>query len=652
MKKFDTKVTLATIKNDMNKSDSAIREAVANAIDAKSKNIYLCLYEEEATAGLMKVKYFSLDIADDGDGIPSSEEDFEKVFCQYKVSTKKEKSNYGRRGKGRYTYLTLVTDSDNVSIYTRSKKENFKINFECKDNENITIIHNKYSDKIQTPLSSSYTTLIQFKDLDSNKFNIDKKNKDEYIDDIKNEIITYFADRIASESVNIYVNGTLLKISDFLEEGIISKEIKIEENEDEIVFKVDFYIWNEKVKLKADRQKHILFLDAQSMLKGIAPSGKHKLTFGGIPRNHSVIVKSKYFNERDFIEESSDHTHILSDHILKDLRQRIAIQLEYILLKIYNKNINSISKEYLNFLNVTQDQITHSVYESLLLPFIQKFGNKKIAGEVKSIIARLVETLASESPDSFIRNMETILSLSEEESRKVQYIQENYGVIKAITEKEKLIKRIDFLNTFDKLVNGDKRGLVKERSQLQQVIDKNLWLISEDFEDVALSDIYSDQALKTILEQDGMYQYDSDKLYEISLEQNIKKIPDIYIPIKKENIIYIVEIKKPTVSISQKIINDVMIKYVKTLDSINKKYNKSNERKIYGIAISDTKTGSVISMGDIDTEGIKVIAKSWSELIEETRKRYMAKIDDLDKKVKNSHWETLEDFILSHGGKI
>jgi hypothetical protein len=50
-----------------------------------------------------------------------------------------------------------------------------------------------------------------------------------------------------------------LKISDFLEDGSISKEIKIEEHEDEIVFKVDFYIWNEKVKLKADRKKHILF---------------------------------------------------------------------------------------------------------------------------------------------------------------------------------------------------------------------------------------------------------------------------------------------------------------------------------------------------------------------------------------------------------
>ena len=39
MKSFDTKVTFQSIKNDIKPSDSAIIEAVANAIDAESKNI-------------------------------------------------------------------------------------------------------------------------------------------------------------------------------------------------------------------------------------------------------------------------------------------------------------------------------------------------------------------------------------------------------------------------------------------------------------------------------------------------------------------------------------------------------------------------------------------------------------------------------------
>jgi len=38
MATHNTKVTFNTIKSDINKSDSALREAVANAIDANSKN--------------------------------------------------------------------------------------------------------------------------------------------------------------------------------------------------------------------------------------------------------------------------------------------------------------------------------------------------------------------------------------------------------------------------------------------------------------------------------------------------------------------------------------------------------------------------------------------------------------------------------------
>ena len=74
---FDTKVTFKTIKNDIRKSDSAIREAVANAIKKKKKNIYIYVYieQDKGSLGLMH-EYFCLDIADDGDGIPSDPIEF------------------------------------------------------------------------------------------------------------------------------------------------------------------------------------------------------------------------------------------------------------------------------------------------------------------------------------------------------------------------------------------------------------------------------------------------------------------------------------------------------------------------------------------------------------------------------------------------
>ena len=648
MAKHDTKVTLDTIKSDINKSDSAIREAIANAIDADSKNIYINLYSEEIKS-TVTINYFSLDIADDGDGIPKDNVDFEKAFCRYKDSPKTEKSNYGKRGKGRYTYLVLTNKPENISIYSKDSNTFFKINFDCKDNENIKINRDVFDDKVDTPIKKVYTTLIQFKNLDMNNFEIKNKNdKDEVLEDIKNEIITFFADRIASKSINIYLNNELLNINAYLEKDIISKEIE----ESKIKFSVDFYIWNNKIKLKSDRQKHILFFDEDNRLRGILPSGKNKLAFSGKSRDHSMIVKSKYFNNKDFSNNSDSYNNLFTDEIIKNLKNKISMELEVILKKIYFENIDKLSDEYIYFLKSSQDEITQNVYHSLFLPFVSKFGGKKIAPEIKSVIANLVNVLVSEAPDSFINNLGTILNLTKEDSEKLDYVQTNYGIIKAITEKEKVIKRIDFLNTFDNLVNSKDNKNVKERTQLHQVIETNLWLIDEKFEDIKISDIISDQSLKSILEKDDFFQFDSDKLKDIALEHNINKIPDIYIPIQKDNIIYIIELKKPTVKINQNIISEVMNKYVKTLKEINQQYQINDRKRIWGIAISDSKTEGVYPIGDINNNGIYIEPKCWSELIESARERYNQKIESLNNKLKNSHWKDIDDFILSHGGRI
>ncbi len=645
MSGYDTKVTLDTIKSDISKSDSAIREAIANAIDANSNNIYIHLYSEQSE-GTVNVDYFSLDIADDGDGIPINKDKFEEVFCRYKVSTKTEKSSYGKKGKGRYTYLTLTNSYENVSIYTKNNEDLYKINFECRENENIKINHDISNEKIDTPINHKYTTLIQFKNLNMKNFEIkDKDNKDEILKDIKNEIITFFADRIASKSINIYLNNELLDIDDYLEEKIITKEIE----ESKIRFDIDFYIWNKNIRLKSDRQKHILFFDENNQLKGISPSGKYKLAFSGKSRDHSIIVKSKYFNNKDFSDNNLSHLFI--DKIIKNLKDKIAMELEHILLKIYLTNIDKESDQYITFLNSSKNEITQNVYHALFLPFVAKFGNKKVAPEIKSVIANLVNVLASEAPDSFINNLDTILNLTPEESQKVDYVQKNYGIIKAITEKEKIIKRIDYLNTFDDLVNGKNNKTVQERTQLHQVIEKNLWLIGEKFEDIKTSDIISDQSLKTILEKDDFFQFDSDKLNQIASEHNISKIPDIYIPILKDKIIYIIELKKPKVKINRSILDEVEDKYVQTIKKINLQ-NSSNPKKIIAYAISDTKTDNARSRGNIDNDDVYIEPRCWSELIEATRNRYNQKIENLDNKLKESHWKDLDDFILTYGGKI
>ncbi len=642
----NTKVTFKTIKSDIYKSDSAIREAVANAIDAESKNVYLFVYEEQIRGSLDSVfKYFCLDIADDGNGIPMEDDEFEEVFCQYKVSTKNEKTNYGRRGKGRYTYLTATRDPNNVIIFTKNKTKWYQVKFEANETDNIQITNVKINSKPSTNIRKNFTTLVQLKDLDINKFELDEVDIEHLIQEIKAEIISFFADRIASKSIKIFVNNELLKIDSFLERKVFTKTFKIPVEELEASFSVDFYIWNESIKLKADRQKHILFLDSYNILKGIAPSGKNKLSIANQKQNHTIIVKSKYLNDLDFMDNGDKYNSLLTDKTIEKLRKHIAIELEYVLFDIYKKHLDKVADDYLSYLSIEKDQITTQVYHTIMYPFIEKFGNKKIPSEIKGVIAKLIDTLLKESPDSYLSNIKMILNLSEEESKKIFYIEENYGIIKAIADKEKYIARIDILNNFDEMVNGKRRRKVKERTMLHHVIDKNLWIIDEEFENITYIDLASDVSLKTILENPDFYQFDSDELIELTKDYNLKKVPDIYIPIHKNNIIYIIELKKPTVKIKQSIVGEIMSKYTDTLKEINQKLPESERKRLYAIAISDTKTGTVYTVGDLEKDGVRIEPMTWKEVIDKTRERYGQKIKDLDHKIKSSHWTSMEDFI-------
>jgi len=638
MEKFTTRVTAETLKSEFSKNTSPIREALANAIDANCKNIYIDLYLETIETGTVKVDVLNLDIADDGDGIPVNKSEFEKAFINYKESSKanNNKYMYGKKGKGRYTYLLLVDNiPENLSIYTKNHNDIYKIYFKINENESVQVVKELFKDKIDSKiLDYKYNTIIQFKNI-----SIDNLNKIEDVEStIKNEVITFFADRIASKSVNIYLTNSLLDINNYLEIDVIREKINIES----YTFSVEYYVWNKNIKLKQDRQKHILFFDDNKNLAGIIPSGKHKLTFGGKTLDHSILIYSSYFSDYD----NFDLGELFQDNIFINLKQMIEIKISETLLKIYNNNINKISDEYIESLSISnKDKITQDVYHSLFFPFISKIGTKPLSKDLKDMIARLINVLATTSPDSFIKNLSVILNLSETDSQRLNYIEQNYGIIKAITEKEKILSQIDFLNNFDEMVNGKNRKEIKERTQLHKVIEKNLWLISSEFEDMKLSDIYSDKRIQTILEKEKTFYFQSNELNQLLQDKNINKIPDIFIPILKDETIYIVELKKPTAPITRQILDEVEDKYLKLFEKIVRKSEAYS--KIIAYAISDNKTDNARSRGSIEDD-IFIKPLIWNNLIKEARDRLNSKIDTLNNELKQSKWKDLDTFIKNH----
>ena len=622
MSVFETKITYKAVKNLINKIESPIKEVVANALDANAKNIHIKVYKQEIKENIMSFEANVIEVLDDGDGIDIN--DFENIFCSYRDSNKSEdKTKYGKKGKGRYIYLKLTNFScQNIEIYTKDRKDLYKISYQCeKHHEPIKFIINKVNSKD----SEDFSTKVVFKNI----YIEDINDIEEIKNFIKDEIVVYFADVLSNK--NIFVNGTKLNIDDFLIDKK-EEEIKI----DNLSFFVKYYFWNDRVKLMGDRQKHIQFFDLNDHLKGIKPSGKDKLSFYSKRFPHTVVVKSNFFNDYEDLEELFD------DAILKELTNKIKINLENMIIKIYKSKIDEVTDEYISFLKSdVKNQLEKNVYSTLLFPFANKLINNRLKDDIKRLITNLIKVLINEDPAVFIQNLNTILGESPENNEIIRYVEENYGVLKTIIERDKLISRLDFLNHFENMVYGEKRKNIKERTQLHLVVEKNLWIFGEEFEKYNIGNIFSDVSIKTIIEkEDDVKVYLSPELKNI---KNINKIPDIVIPLKDKNTIIIIELKKPGVKINDNIIIQIKNKYIKTLKEIDKIFNQNFNLK--AIAISDDKTELVSSVGSIDENGYIIKPATWQEVITNTKQRYEKNIGIYAKELKNSKWQSLKEFI-------
>ena len=69
-------------------------------------------------------------------------------------------------------------------------------------------------------------------------------------------------------------------------------------------------------------------------------------------------------------------------------------------------------------------------------------------------------------------------------------------------------------------------------------------------------------------------------------------------------------------------------------------------------AISDGKTGNARARGNREFDNVYIEPRCWSELIESARERYNNRIKELDNKLKNSKWKSLDEFMLSYDARV
>lgn len=617
MHSFATKVTTKTIRTDASIAKlNPINEAIKNAIDAKAENINI--YLDNCNGDALIGEGISLIIEDDGKGFNCLDNKYMNSRWTHYKGRDYEPNTLGGRSRGRYSYLKFVDYNEdniqNIKLYTKFDNKNHFITF-CIDKENIIF---KVSEEKAKYKNNSMTTQLNIEKL-GEKF-INGRGIEDLSNYFKKEIIIEFADKII-KYISVSINGKKIKVEDYIE-ARENKNYKLSNQEE---FNADMIIWNNEIDL-VDK-KHTFIFNTSGNCLGKINSGSAKSVFNC----HSIFLTSDIFTDDYELMELNDKY----KKIIDEVQETYKPDLDKLLFKIMLKNKDSIADELAQknkLFNRVDDMVKEKIkeaYKVLAIPLM--FNKHNINKKNVSYFSNSLMGIISDKHSHTLTNLELVFNLNEnQESQEIlSYVNHNIDILSLVKKYNDIITKLDFLHHFENLVLNEGKNDTKERTELHKIVENNLWIFGEEYSDL---DFFSDQSLKGIFNEVGL-QVESN-------QDELKTIPDIFIPRTKDNKLILIELKAPKVEITHQILSDVLNKYIlKIIKVLEKQYHTI--RFIEAICVSSTKQEHIASLNE-DKYTIK--AMTWKGIIDTRRKENEEIIQDIKKELSLSKYKTMEDF--------
>lgn len=582
------------------------REIITNSIDAEATNIEVEIYKN-LIGGISKVI-----ISDNGLGM--TKDVVLNIFSQIATDNKAKNPNQiGQFGIGRFSVYTLGSliswetrakiEKDKVSIikFTLDSSGQEKVACSYTEEQNIQagttiIIEQIHQDKyyglskygtLKNSLSTTFAALLLSKKdikIKLSMYATKIENNEEIIYEEKSELITF--DNLVVDTEKEQISTS--KISGELKHIILDKTVSLEKSSQIIFSEKDITVQKEFLNnIEIPEHKYI----------AIATSNKFTTD---LSRNR-IIGLDTDFNE--FKQCCINACENFANKKSKELNVpfiTLAAQMEGYPARFKKTDLNEYEK------------INKMVYDKCLTVINEKVNFISQSEKIKNIIFSFLDKALCDN--NFISLLQKLIGLS---AKEVQELDKILGTLK-FEEFSKLynstIGRLEFLNSFESLVYDYKEYNVAERTQLQKIIEDNLWLFKEEF-NIA----YFDTRISNILKSEG---YNS----EI---QSRDLLPDFllgykkYDEINKNEHILLIEIKKPGVPIElshkEKLIDrfDELTRSGRFPNTCwylylisDKIQNKFSERSItdqYNIQISDTQK----SKGMVEFKAL-----TWSQIID------------------------------------
>ena len=542
----------------------------------------------EAHATEIKINYnyniaFGIDnlsITDNGDGIIY--EELEDTFGAFLASKKnllslkmKSKAN---KGKGRFSFMAFATSAKWTTIYNCGEElKTYDIILENDKKEVINCTEPTITTKEKTG------TKVEF----NNICGLTLENMDfDVLEPVLLKEFAWFLYLFKNRKVNIYVNETPIDYSKYINTELSEKVIKTIDN---ISFEISLVVWQESIKEKFC----CYYFDSNDTVKG-----KETTTFNRntIEFNHSVFVKSVFFDEKDDVENQLETTQIslfdseddkkifrkLKKHISSFIEKKIGIYMS----QRAEEAVKEMMEERNTFPKFSDDaygrmrkrdlvNVTKEMYR--IEPKI--FYRLKPIQE-KSLLGFLNLLLNSEERENVLSIIEQIVELSPEQRR-------NFSDMLKKTKLENIIEAIKFIESRYKVIEllktivYDLTQFANERDHIQKIVEHHFWLFGEQYNLAS-----ADQRMKKALERYINILYgenDIDAILKEDVEQERRM--DIFMcnsrvaeysfeTTVEENII--VELKAPKITLSKKVLRQIedYMDFIRKQASFNSEYRK------------------------------------------------------------------------------
>ncbi|MBE5916541.1 MAG: ATP-binding protein [Pseudobutyrivibrio ruminis] len=535
----------------------AICEYVWNGFEAHATEVNID-YTLNIASGIGE-----LSISDNGEGIVynSISDTFGAFLTSQKNLLSLKMKSKANKGKGRFSFSAFATTAKWITIYNEPDADDYKTYEIVLNNDKKEVLN--FTEPQVSAIKKTGTKVVFY-----NIFSLTSEDMAfEVLEPALLKEFAWFLYLYKSRKLKININGKPIDYKKYINTEYSEKTLTtINGNR----FEVTLIVWEEAIKEKF----RCYYFDSKDEVKNIETTSFNRNTVGF---NHSVFVKSDYFDSHEYIDKEMENDQISlfidenDKKVYKELKKFIAGFIEKKIGNYMSQKaddaVRQMIEERKTFPEFTDDpygkmrkqdleKVTKEIYklepkifyklkpvqEKSLLGFLNLLLNSQERENVLTIVEQIVELTPEQRQDfsDMLRKtkLENIVDT-------IKFIQERYKVIE-------LLRTIVF----------DMPQYANERDHIQKIVQQHFWLFGEQFNLAS-----SDERMKKALEKYTNILYGGkniDSTLDEDTEQerrmdiflcNTREVENTLGNTLEENII--VELKAPKVILSKKVLRQI-----------------------------------------------------------------------------------------------